>query len=110
MIRINNLSKSYDSRKVLKNISFDFKNKGIYVIYGPSGSGKTTLLNCIAGLTEFSGSIQVNRQNVETLNDDDLSHLRLTTYGFVFQDFKLFETSGGNIPPPLKKRRSIKSF
>ena len=92
MIRINNLSKSYDSRKVLKNISFEFKEKGIYVIYGPSGSGKTTLLNCIAGLTDFSGSIQVNRQNIETLNDDDLSRLRLTTYGFVFQDFKLFET------------------
>ena len=92
MIRISNLSKSYDSRKVLKNISFDFKEKGIYVIYGPSGSGKTTLLNCIAGLTDFSGSIQVNRQNIETLNDDDVSRLRLTTYGFVFQDFKLFET------------------
>ena len=92
MIKINNLSKSYGSRKVLSNISFDFKEKGIYVIYGPSGSGKTTLLNCIAGLTDFSGSIQVNNQNIEVLNDDDLSRLRLTTYGFVFQDFKLFET------------------
>ena len=92
MIKINNLSKCYDSRKVLKNISFEFKEKGIYVIYGPSGSGKTTLLNCIAGLTDFYGLIQVNRQNIETLNDDDLSRLRLTTYGFVFQDFKLFET------------------
>ena len=109
MIRINNLSKSYDSRKVLKNISFDFKNKGIYVIYGPSGSGKTTLLNCIAGLTDFSGSIQVNRQNVETLNDDDLSHLRLTTYGFVFQDFKLFETETvlANLLFPLETLYSI---
>ena len=92
MIKINNLSKSYGTRKVLTNISFDFKEKGIYVIYGPSGSGKTTLLNCIAGLTDFTGSIQVNHQNIETLNDDDLSRLRLTTYGFVFQDFKLFET------------------
>ena len=109
MIRINNLSKSYDSRKVLKNISFDFKEKGIYVIYGPSGSGKTTLLNCIAGLTDFSGSIQVNRQNIETLNDDDLSRLRLTTYGFVFQDFKLFETETvlANLLFPLDTLYSI---
>ena len=109
MIRINNLSKNYDSRKVLRNISFDFKNKGIYVIYGPSGSGKTTLLNCIAGLTDFSGSIQVNRQNIETLNDDDLSHLRLTTYGFVFQDFKLFETETvlANLLFPLETLYSI---
>ena len=109
MIRINNLSKSYDSRKVLKNISFDSKEKGIYVIYGPSGSGKTTLLNCIAGLTDFSGSIQVNRQNIETLNDDDLSRLRLTTYGFVFQDFKLFETETvlANLLFPLDTLYSI---
>ena len=109
MIRINNLSKSYDSRKVLKNISFVFKEKGIYVIYGPSGSGKTTLLNCIAGLTDFSGSIQVNRQNIETLNDDDLSRLRLTTYGFVFQDFKLFETETvlANLLFPLDTLYSI---
>ena len=109
MIRINDLSKSYDSRKVLKNISFDFKEKGIYVIYGPSGSGKTTLLNCIAGLTDFSGSIQVNRQNIETLNDDDLSRLRLTTYGFVFQDFKLFETETvlANLLFPLDTLYSI---
>ena len=92
MIKITNLSKSYGPRKVLSNISFDFKEKGIYVIYGPSGSGKTTLLNCVAGLTDFSGSIQINRQNIEALNEDDLSRLRLTTYGFVFQDFKLFET------------------
>ena len=109
MIRINNLSKNYDSRKVLKNISFDFKEKGIYVIYGPSGSGKTTLLNCIAGLTDFSGSIQINRQNIETLNDDDLSRLRLTTYGFVFQDFKLFETETvlANLLFPLDTLYSI---
>ena len=92
MIKINNLSKSYGNRKVLSNISFEFKDKGIYVIYGPSGSGKTTFLNCIAGLTGFSGSIQAQHQNIEMLNDDDLSRLRLTTYGFVFQDFKLFET------------------
>ncbi len=109
MIKITNLSKSYGPRKVLSNISFDFKEKGIYVIYGPSGSGKTTLLNCVAGLTGFSGSIQVNRQNIEALNDDDLSRLRLTTYGFVFQDFKLFETETvlANLLFPLDTLYSI---
>ena len=89
MIKLANVSKKYDSRVVLNNINHEFPNKGISVIYGSSGSGKTTLLNCIAGLINFSGSIQVNHHHVENLNDNDLSHLRLSTYGFIFQDFKL---------------------
>ena len=91
MIKIEKLNKKYDTRVVLKNINHQFQNTGISVIYGPSGSGKTTLLNCIAGLIHFDGSIQVDKQNIETLGDNDLSQLRLTSYGFVFQDFKLFE-------------------
>ena len=92
MIKITNLTKKYDTRTVLKSLTHQFPEKGISIIYGPSGSGKTTLLNCIAGLTSFYGSIQVNHQNIETLNDNDLSRLRLSSYGFIFQDFKLFET------------------
>lgn len=92
MIKLSNVTKSYDGRPVLKGITHAFPEKGLVVIYGPSGSGKTTLLNCIAGLTNFYGSIQVDRQNIELLNDEDLSHLRLSKYGFIFQDFKLFET------------------
>lgn len=92
MIKLSNVTKRYDSRIVLNNINYEFPEKGISVIYGPSGSGKTTLLNCIAGLISFIGSIQVNHRNIENLNDNDLSQLRLSTYGFIFQDFKLFET------------------
>ena len=92
MIKLTNLTKKYDTRTVLNNINYEFPSRGISVIYGPSGSGKTTLLNCIAGLINYSGSIQVNHQNIENLNDNDLSQLRLSTYGFIFQDFKLFET------------------
>lgn len=91
MIKIDKLNKKYDTRAVLKNINHQFPNTGISIIYGPSGSGKTTFLNCIAGLIPYDGSIQVDKQNIETLNDSDLSQLRLTSYGFVFQDFKLFE-------------------
>ena len=92
MIKLTNVNKKYDTRDVLKSISHQFINKGICVIYGPSGSGKTTLLNCIAGLIDFNGSIQVDRYHIENLNDNDLSELRLSTFGFIFQDFKLFET------------------
>ena len=109
MIKINNVTKRYDSRVVLKNIIHEFPRNGISVIYGPSGSGKTTLLNCIAGLISFNGSIEVDNNNIESLNDDDLSRLRLTSYGFIFQDFKLFEneTVLSNLLFPLETLYSM---
>lgn len=110
MIKLSNVTKKYDSRIVLNNINYEFPEKGISVIYGPSGSGKTTLLNCIAGLISFAGSIQVNHRNIENLNDNDLSQLRLSTYGFIFQDFKLFETETviSNLLFPLETLYSMK--
>ena len=54
MIKLINLTKKFDTRTVLNNISYEFPSRGISVIYGPSGSGKTTLLNCIAGLINYS--------------------------------------------------------
>ena len=110
MIKLTNIVKKYDNRIVLKNINHEFPLKGISVIYGPSGSGKTTLLNCIAGLINFTGSIQVNHRSIENLNDYDLSALRLSTYGFIFQDFKLFETETviSNLLFPLETLFSFK--
>ena len=110
MIKLTNLTKKFDTRTVLNNISYEFPSRGISVIYGPSGSGKTTLLNCIAGLINYSGSIQVNYHNIENLNDNDLSQLRLSTYGFIFQDFKLFETETviSNLLFPLETLFSTK--
>jgi len=110
MIKLTNVVKKYDTRTVLNKISYEFPERGIALIYGASGSGKTTLLNCIAGLISFSGSIQVNQNCIENLNDNDLSHLRLSTYGFIFQDFKLFETETviSNLLFPLETLFSLK--
>ena len=91
MIKLVNVIKKYQSRVVLHNISHQFPQSGLCVIYGQSGSGKTTLLNCLAGLIPFEGSIEIGHQRIETLNDDEKSKLRLSQYGFIFQDFKLFE-------------------
>ena len=91
MIKIVNLVKRYKERLVLKNISHQFPKKGLCIIYGPSGCGKTTLLNCIAGLLPFEGSIELDHKRLESMSDNELSDMRLKSYGFVFQDFKLFE-------------------
>ena len=104
MIKIVNLVKRYKERLVLKNISHQFPKKGLCIIYGPSGCGKTTLLNCIAGLLSFEGSVQMDHKRLESMSDNELSDLRLKNYGFVFQDFKLFEneTVSANLLFPLE--------
>ncbi|MBQ6730301.1 MAG: ATP-binding cassette domain-containing protein [Bacilli bacterium] len=104
MIKLTNVRKSFQDRLVLKNINYEFPRNGLCVIYGQSGCGKTTLLNCLSGLIPFEGSIEIDHQRIESLNDNELSNLRLSSYGFVFQDFKLFEneTVSANLLFPLE--------
>ncbi len=50
MLRINNLSKSFDEKIIIDSLSLNFPQKGFVSLCGPSGCGKTTLLRIIAGL------------------------------------------------------------
>ncbi len=55
---IKNLSKSFDRKTIFTDFSYEFSDRGIYVLLGESGRGKTTLLRIIAGLdTDFSGEL-----------------------------------------------------
>jgi ABC-2 type transport system ATP-binding protein len=57
MIHIKELSKSYGSNEVLKNITLEFSKGNVYGIVGENGAGKTTLFRCIAGLETHDGEI-----------------------------------------------------
>ncbi|MCD8286757.1 MAG: ABC transporter ATP-binding protein [Clostridia bacterium] len=57
MLEIQSLSKSYKDNAVYKDFTFTAKEGEITCILGESGSGKTTLLNCIAGITDYTGTI-----------------------------------------------------
>lgn len=89
-----NLCKNYQlgevELKVLRNIDLTI-NTGDYVaIMGPSGSGKSTLLNMIGCLDRpTSGEYLLGGQSVAELDDDEISMIRGTRIGFVFQSFNL---------------------
>jgi ABC-type polar amino acid transport system ATPase subunit len=58
MIRINQITKSYEGTRALDNVSLEIGRNEVVSIIGYSGSGKSTLIKCIAGLEPFeSGSI-----------------------------------------------------
>ena len=78
---------------------------GEYVaIAGPSGSGKSTLLQLIGGIdTPSGGSVELLGTRLESLGDRELTRLRLTRLGFVFQRFHLLPvlTARENVELPM---------
>ncbi|MGC8277892.1 ABC transporter ATP-binding protein [Clostridioides difficile] len=104
-LKINNVFKSYDQKRVLNNISLDIEEGEFLCLLGPSGCGKTTLLRIIAGLEDVnSGTI--------ILQDKDITNLEPSKRGFgiVFQSYALFPnmTAYNNIAFPLKERKVSK--
>ncbi|MBR0294798.1 MAG: ATP-binding cassette domain-containing protein [Bacilli bacterium] len=104
MIKISNIKKQYGKQTIFNDLSYEFPPKGMIAICGPSGCGKSTLLNILSGLLPpDSGKVIHEKTDLYSLNDDKLSIYRLRHFGFVFQDFKLFETETvfHNITLPL---------
>lgn len=62
MISIQQLSKSFGNKQVLRNISLNFEEGKVYGIVGENGAGKTTLFRCIAGLEKHEGNITCNHE------------------------------------------------
>lgn len=93
MIQIKDLRFQYPSGNFKLSIPEFLVDKHEKVaVIGPSGSGKTTLLNLVAGiLTPNSGNILVNGASIENLNDAQRREYRISSIGFVFQDFELLE-------------------
>ncbi|HBK3234760.1 ABC transporter ATP-binding protein [Clostridioides difficile] len=104
-LKIKNVFKNYDQKRVLNNISLDIEEGEFLCLLGPSGCGKTTLLRIIAGLEDVnSGDI--------ILQDKDITNLEPSKRGFgiVFQSYALFPnmTAYNNIAFPLKERKISK--
>lgn len=92
---------------VLHGVSLSLEAGDTCAIIGPSGSGKTTLLGLCAGLDDAtSGSVKLDGQALESLNQDERAALRNRLVGFVFQSFQLIPTLTAieNVLVPLELR------
>ena len=94
VVRLQAVTKVYQRDSIpvpaLAGIDLEIRRGDFAVLVGPSGSGKTTLLNLIGGLdTPTSGRISVAGTDIGHLTKSELSRLRLTSIGFVFQEFNL---------------------
>jgi putative ABC transport system ATP-binding protein len=88
----------------LRGVDLDVLPGQVVCLMGPSGSGKTTLLNIIGGLEEPSrGHVIVKGHNVVAMSEDRLARLRLSTMGFVFQNYNLLAnfTALENVEAPM---------
>jgi putative ABC transport system ATP-binding protein len=94
IIEIKSLKKDYPlgttTVHALRGIDLAVEKGNLISIIGPSGSGKTTLLNVI-GCIDFAteGSVKVGDREITTLNDRQITDIRLHKIGFIFQTFNL---------------------
>lgn len=87
MITFKNVSKSYGSKKILKDLTFSIRAGEFVVLIGPSGCGKTTTLKTINRLIEpNSGEISIDGMNIRSRNPVELRR----SIGYVIQQIGLF--------------------
>ncbi|MGA1868334.1 MAG: ABC transporter ATP-binding protein [bacterium] len=90
--------------KALAEVTISFDKGSFWAIMGPSGSGKSTTMNILGCLDRLtSGHYLLAGKDVNALDDDALSELRLKYIGFIFQSFNLIPqlTVQRNIELPL---------
>jgi len=105
VIEVNNLSKSFGTQEILKNISFKLFTGENLVVLGKSGSGKSVLIKCLVRLLNFDeGTIRIFGENISSLNNYDLGNLR-KKIGFLFQSGALYDsmTVKQNLLFPLRR-------
>ena len=96
IIKINNLSKTFNDGKkkktILENLNLSIKTGQSIAITGRSGCGKTTLLNIIGGLLDFDyGDLFINNVNINSLSLNQIADYRKNYFGFITQNFNLLD-------------------
>jgi putative ABC transport system ATP-binding protein len=97
LVRVCNLCKEYRLGTVevvaLDGVCLEVEAGSFVSVMGPSGSGKSTLLHLIGGLdTPTGGLVEIDGNDLSTLDDEELTLFRRRNLGFVFQFFNLLPT------------------
>ena len=104
-IRLEGVSKSFDDRKVLDDVSLDVAEATCFCLLGRSGTGKSVTLKHIIGLLKpDQGRVFVHGKNVTDLKRRELSEVR-QRMGFLFQNAALFDSIsvGENVAFPMRR-------
>lgn len=90
LIEVNNVTKKFGSRTILKDVSFCVKDGELVALVGPSGCGKSTLLNMIGTLEPCDkGDIKINGKRLPKINSRQATLLRRDTINYLFQSYAL---------------------
>ena len=100
LLATHDITKSFGTVKALAGVSLTIASGESVAIMGPSGSGKSTLLHCLSGvLVPNDGRVLFAGEDLTGMSDAQRSHLRLSQFGFVFQD--------GQLIPELPARENV---
>lgn len=105
LVEIRDVTVSFGSQTVLRDINLTIPAGQTVALLGESGCGKTVLMKTVIGLVRPNrGKVVFDSEDIGELNDQQLSHLRLR-FGFVFQNAALFDsmTIGQNVAFPLRQ-------
>lgn len=113
-VRVQEMTKVYrlggEEVHALRGVTLDFPEGDYVAVMGPSGSGKSTFLNMLGCLDRpSSGNYFLGGDDVAQMDDDELSEVRASRIGFVFQSYNLIPqlTVLENIEVPLYYRGRI---
>jgi phospholipid/cholesterol/gamma-HCH transport system ATP-binding protein len=104
-VRLENVTKNFENRKVLDDVSFDVAHGEAFCLLGRSGTGKSVTLKLVIGLlAPDSGRIYIEGEEIQTLNPARLSNAR-KKIGYLFQSSALFDsiTVADNVAFPLRR-------
>lgn len=109
MIRLLNVTKSFDSQVVLNNLSMEIPTGKITSIIGPSGEGKSVLLKHMIGLLKpDSGEVVADGEVISSMRGSSLNQAR-EKFGMLFQNAALFDsmTVFENVAFPLEEKTRL---
>jgi len=110
MIRVENLNKSFDGQKILKDLNLAIPEGELWVVLGESGSGKSVFLQHLVGILKpDSGRVLIDGESITGLSEKRLLAIR-KQIGYLFQQGALYDfmTVFENVAFPLQEHTSLK--